>query len=131
MNQLDRAVHIMYRRKSRVLICGFWQLAGWFAGIGEVWLALYFLGHPLGLAECFMIEALVQASASAGFAIPGALGIQEGGFVLSGGALGLPPEISVALAMIRRCRDIILFVPGLIAWQIGEGRGLLRRRAAK
>jgi putative membrane protein len=126
MQRLDRAVHLMYRRKLRVLICFFWQLAGWFAGIGEVWLGLYFLGHPLSLIECFMIEALVQATASAGFAIPAALGIQEGSFVLSGGLLGLPPEIAVALAMIRRCRDLILFVPGLIAWQIEEGHGFLR-----
>jgi putative membrane protein len=124
--RLDRAVHAMYRRKKRILFCGFWQLASWISGTGEVWLALYFLGHPLPFNEAVMIEALVQASASAAFAVPGALGVQEAGFLLFGGMLGLTPDIALALAVIRRCRDLLLFVPGLLVWQVQEGRWLLR-----
>jgi putative membrane protein len=128
VGKLDRAVHTMYRRKQRVLICGFWQLMAWVSGVGEIWLSLYYLGHPLPFLEAFMIEALIQASASAAFVIPGALGVQEVGFLLFGHMMGLTPEISVALAVIRRCRDLILFVPGLIAWQIQEGKWLLKKR---
>jgi len=126
--KLDRAVHTMYQRKKRVLICGFWQFMAWTAGTGEIWLALYFLGHTLSLTESFMLEALIQASASAAFIVPGALGVQEAGFVLFGHMLGLSPEIAVALAVIRRCRDLLLYVPGLIIWQVQEGHWLLRAR---
>ncbi len=126
--QLDRAVHTMYRRKKRVLVCGFWQLLAWGAGAGEIWLALYFLGHTLPLVQAFMLEALIQASASAAFVVPGALGVQEAGFLLFGGMLGLPADIAVALAVMRRCRDLLLYVPGLIAWQVQEGRWLLRKQ---
>ncbi|MFY9288805.1 MAG: lysylphosphatidylglycerol synthase domain-containing protein, partial [Alphaproteobacteria bacterium] len=125
---LDRAVHAMYRRSTKVLACSFWQLMAWVAGIGEMWLALYFLGHPLPLLEAFMLEALIQASASAAFAVPGALGVQEAGFLLFGHMLGLPNDISAALAVMRRCRDLLLYVPGLIAWQVQEGRWLLRKK---
>jgi putative membrane protein len=127
--RLDRAVHTIYRRRVRVLISGFWQFMAWLLGAGEIWLALFYLGHPLPIQQAVMIEALIQASSSAAFAIPGALGVQEAGFVLFGHMLGLAPDIAAALAVIRRCRDVIVYVPGLIAWQIQEGRWLLKKRA--
>jgi putative membrane protein len=126
--RLDRAVHAMYRRRKRVIFCAVWQLIAWVSGSGEIWLALYFLGHPLTIAESVMIEALIQAASSVAFAVPGALGVQEAGFLLFGRMLGLTPDIALALAVIRRCRDLLLFVPGLIAWQMQEGRWLLIRK---
>ena len=126
--QLDRAVHIMYRRKKRVLVCGWLQLTSWVLGTGEIALALFVLGHPLSLVECLMIEALIQATASAAFVVPGALGVQEAGFLLFGHMLGLTNDIAAALALVRRCRDLIVYVPGLIAWQAQEGKWLFHRR---
>jgi hypothetical protein len=46
--------------------------------------------------------------------------VQEGGFILIGGALGLDPSTCLALAAARRIRDVLIFVPGLIAWQFAE-----------
>ena len=128
MHELDRAVHATYRRPARVFLCTFWQFAAWCAGAGELWLALFFLGHPLSVLECVMLEALIQAAAGAAFVVPGALGVQEAGFLVFGRMLGLTPEIAVALAMMRRCRDLLLYVPGLIAWQVEEGHRLLKRK---
>ncbi len=127
--ELDQAVHAMYRRHGRIFISGVWQFMAWLTGTGEIWLALHFLGHEVPLLHAWMIEALIQASASAAFAIPGALGVQEAGFVLFGHMLGLSPDIAAALAVVRRCRDLIIYVPGLIAWQIQESRWLLKRKA--
>ncbi len=121
-SKLDKAIAVIYRRKNRAIACGLWQFISWVLGAGEVWLALYFLGHPLPIAEAVMIEALIQGSVSAAFAVPAALGVQEAGFLVFGGMLGLPPEISAALAVIRRCRDLLCYAPGLIAWQIHEGK---------
>jgi putative membrane protein len=128
--KLDRAVHVMYRRKQRVLICAVWQFIAWVSGAGEIWLALYFLGNATSLLKAIMLEALIQASASVAFAVPGALGVQEAGFVVFGQMLGLTSETAVALAVIRRCRDLLLYVPGLIVWQLQEGRWLLRKKRA-
>jgi len=55
--------------------------------------------------------------------VPGGLGVQEGGFILIGGALGLDPATCLALAGARRIRDLLIFVPGLLAWQIAESSG--------
>ena len=125
--RLDHAVRVMYRRRGKAFYCFVMQFLSWALCSIEIWLALDFLGHPLSLAECLMIEALIQAAGSAAFIVPGALGVQEAGFLLFGGMLGLSPETSAALAMIRRCRDLLLYVPGLITWQIQEGRWLLKK----
>ena len=127
---LDQAVRNLYRRRGRVLTCLFWQFVSWCSGTIEIWLALYFLGHTLPVSEAFMIEALIQATSSAAFVVPGALGVQEAGFLLFGHLLGLKPEVAAALAVIRRCRDLLIYVPGLIFWQLQEGRLLLKKPAA-
>ncbi len=88
----------------------------------EIWLALYFLGTRISFTEAVVIESLIQALSSAAFFVPGALGVQEGGFVLIGSALGLDPSLSLALAGARRLRDLLVFVPGLFAWQIALAR---------
>ena len=124
---LDRAVRRLYRRRVAVLFCFLWQVAGWVAGAGEIWLALYFLGAPVSVAEAVAVEAVIQALSSSAFVVPGALGVQEGGFLVVGGVLGIAPELSLALALTRRARDVIIFVPALILWQVGANRRVLSR----
>ena len=119
---LDRAVRRLYRRRWAVLFCFLWQLAGWTAGAGEIWLALLFLSHPVALGDALLVEAVIQALSSGAFVVPGALGVQEGGFLVVGGLIGLSPELALALALARRARDVIIFVPALAIWQIGAGR---------
>lgn len=120
--RLDRAVLQMYRRPRPLLASAFWMLISWYLAAVELWLALYFLGHPLSLLDCIILEAMIQLVSSAAFVVPGALGAQEGAFLFFGGLLGLPAEQALALALIRRCRDVILYVPALIVWLTLEGK---------
>jgi putative membrane protein len=122
---LDRAVRVIYRRPRRLLACTVWQFVAWVVAAGEVWLALYFLGHPVSIADAILIDAVTHAASTAAFVVPGAIGIQEGAFMIVGNLLGLSPELSLALALTRRARDLLLFIPGLLVWQIQEGRRLL------
>ncbi|WP_439814853.1 lysylphosphatidylglycerol synthase domain-containing protein [Zavarzinia sp. CC-PAN008] len=128
--RLDRAVRQGWRRTDRVGLSLALQLVGWILGGGEIWLVLHFMGHTVSIWDAILIEALIQAIASAAFIVPGAIGVQEGGFLLLGALVGLPPDVALALALARRARDLILFVPALIGWQLLEGRALLKRRAA-
>ncbi|TDH58576.1 hypothetical protein E2C06_31885 [Dankookia rubra] len=119
---VDRMTRRLWRVRGAILACFLWQLAGWAAGALEIWLALYFLSHPVGLTEALAIEALIQAVSSAAFLVPGALGLQEAGFLGLGLLLGLPAEVAAALAIARRIRDTIVFLPGLLAWVWAERR---------
>jgi uncharacterized membrane protein YbhN (UPF0104 family) len=59
------------------------------------------------------------------FAIPGGLGVQEGALVAACVALGVPPEVALAMTLIKRAAELVVALPGLFAWQIIEGRRLL------
>jgi hypothetical protein len=52
--------------------------------------------------------------------VPGAMGVQEGGYILLGNLLGIPGEIAFALSLVRRMRELALGIPGLISWQLLE-----------
>jgi hypothetical protein len=39
--------------------------------------------------------------------------------------------VALAVALSRRIRDILVFVPGLIAWQVGEAHRLAVRHPAE
>jgi len=121
---IDRAIKLVWRRRGVVLRYLFWwQPLQCFATALEIWVALYFLGARVSFIEAVVIESLIQALSSAAFFVPGGLGVQEGGFILIGGALGLDPATCLALAGARRIRDLLIFVPGLLAWQIAESSG--------
>lgn len=123
---IDGAVRALYRRPSAVATGAAWHLVSWIVGAGEVWLALYFLGHPVDLLQAVLLESLGQAVRTAGFLVPGALGVQEGGYLVLGTALGLAPDTAIALSLAKRVREVVLGVPGLIVWQAEAATTLLR-----
>lgn len=121
--QIDRSIQLIWRRRGVVLrYLFFWQPLQSCATSLELWVALHFLGAPVSFIEALVLESLIQALSSAAFFVPGGLGVQEGGFIVIGGALGLDPATSLALAGARRIRDLLIFVPGLLAWQVAEAR---------
>ncbi len=124
---LDARIRNIYRERQSLFYAGLWRLGGWIVGTGEVWLALHFLGSPVSLIQAFLLESLGQAVRAAAFLIPGGLGVQEGGYLVFGGVLGLSPEISLALSLTKRVRELLLGVPGLVVWQIAEGHALWER----
>jgi glycosyltransferase 2 family protein len=76
------------------------------------------------------IESLLYAIRSAAFAVPNAVGVQEGAYVMLGALFGLSPDMALALSLLKRGRDITIGVPVLLCWQALEGGALMRRRAA-
>jgi len=105
-----------------------WHFISWSLGTAEVYLTMLALGVPVGMAAAFVIESLGMAARSAGFVVPGALGVQEGGFILACGLFGVPPEAAIALSMVKRLREILVGLPGLALWHWAE---LNRDRASE
>jgi putative membrane protein len=124
--QLHDRLMSQYRRRRAVLVSGCIHLGCWLLGAVEIWLALVALGIPAALEKCLVIESLGMVARSAGFFVPGALGIQEVALVLVGGLVGISPQSAMLLAIVKRLRDVVLGVPALLLWQWLEGRRLDR-----
>ncbi len=107
----------LYKQPGNVAAAALHQSVSWLLGAVEVCLALHFLGHDRSFGTGLVIESLGQAVKAAGFVVPGALGVSEGGFVVVGSLFGLPPAVSIALALIKRLREIAFGLPALAAWQ--------------
>ncbi len=117
---IDLAVEATYGRGGRVAASFLLSLIGWLVGTGEVFLILVLLNNPVSWADALLLESLGQAIRGAAFAIPGALGVQEGGYLLLAPLAGLPPDMALALSLSKRAREIILGVPGLLFLRLSK-----------
>jgi len=127
---LDEAIRRQYARRRGVIGCCAWTAASLVLGSGEIWIALYALGLRATVVNAVILQSMVLTIRSAVFPVPGALGVQEGGYVLVGNLLGIPGDAAFALSLVARVRELILGIPGLIAWQAIEARRVWRARFA-
>jgi putative membrane protein len=125
---IDSAVQDAYGRAGRVAASFFLSFVGWLIGTAEVYVILLLLRFPVSWSDALLLESLGQAIRAAGFAIPGSLGVQEGGYLLLAPLVGLRPETALALSLAKRAREVLLGLPGLLYLHISE-RGWRRRLA--
>ena len=129
---IDLAVQAIYSRVGAIAASFFLNFFGWLVGIGEVYLIALFLGTPVTWRDALLLESLGQAIRGAGFAIPGALGVQEGGYLLLAPFVGLPPNAALALSLAKRSRELLLGLPGLLYLHVsGRGAGAARAEARR
>ncbi|MBV8131908.1 MAG: flippase-like domain-containing protein [Alphaproteobacteria bacterium] len=124
---LHAAITAIYGRRIRLFASFVIHLVCWVAATTEAWLALRFAGAPLDFGVVLVIEGLLYAARSVAFAVPNAVGVQEGAYILLGGSFGLTPDMALALSLLKRARDLALGLPVLATCQILEGRRLWRR----
>lgn len=116
----------MFRDRRRLAACALAHFLAWGLGTLETYAAMTALGLQPTLVDALIVDSLGQGARAAGFAIPGALGVQEGGYVLVCSLFGIPAEQAVALSLIKRARELILGAPGLALWlwtDIGKKAG--------
>jgi putative membrane protein len=127
---IDSAVQDTYRRGWSVLASFVLNLVGWVVGVGEVYLIAQLLGTPVSWGDSLLLESLGQAIRGAGFFIPGALGVQEGGYLLLAPLAGLPREAALALSLAKRARELLLGLPGLLYLHFSSRATAAQVRAA-
>jgi len=105
------------------------HLATVFFGATEVWIALAFMGYPVSPLAAVAIEGLGQGTRAAAFVLPGGLGVQDGTLIAASALFGVPADVALAMALIKRVPDLVLGIPSLMVWQTLEGRRWWSRRA--
>ena len=126
---LDRTVRMVYARRHGIVLCCGVTIVSLIGGSGEIWIALRALGLPATFVNALILQSMALTIRSAAFAVPSGLGVQEGGYLVVGNLLGFPGDAAFALSLIARVRELAIGLPGLVAWQLIEGRRLWRARA--
>ncbi len=120
---LDTSLAQFYRRSDlRVIWSVMFHLLGWVAGVAEVYLILRFLGVDLAIWQAWVIESFWQLIRTASFLVPASLGAQEGGVVLVAAGLGIASPMAMAVALVRRIRELVWTGVGLGLWWWFERR---------
>ncbi len=123
IRDFQAAILALHANGPRLVAAMLWHTASWVIGAIEIWGVLWLLGQPVTLADALVIEALAQALRNAGFLLPGALAVQEGAIIGAAALCGVPPAAALAVALVRRAREVCFSLPGLLAWQRAEMRG--------
>lgn len=127
---LDETVRSVYARRRALIACCGWTILSLILNSGEIYIALWALHlHPT-IANAIILQSMALTIRSVAFPVPGGIGVQESGYVLVGNLLGIAGQTAFALSLIARVRELGFGIPGLIVWQLIEGRRLLRARNA-
>jgi putative membrane protein len=124
---LDNAIQAFYSDRRRLAVGAALHLSAWCMSAMEILVLLRFMGEPIGPRDAVIMASLGYAVRATGFLVPGALGIQEGGFMLLAMLVGIPAQQGLALSFAKRAREMMLGVPAILAWQVFEGLRLWKR----
>jgi len=108
------------------------NLAGLGIGVVQIWLVMGWIGLEQDWLSSLTIEAFSVLVSFVSFAIPGSLGVQEGGKLLIFAALGLPLSAGLSVGVVFRLNNVVNMVAGLavFAWlkphRVLSGRALGR-----
>ena len=121
---VDDELERLYIVAPRRLWCSLaFAFLGWVLGAVELFVISAVLGYPMAPTTIWTIEAVVQLLRQASGFIPGSLGVTEGTMMLMYGSLTGEPSVGVAVALVRRLREVVWIVAGLLSgWGYLDGR---------
>jgi glycosyltransferase 2 family protein len=133
---LDANLRLFYRAHwRRFLLSIGCHLSGWILGVLEVAVMLFVLDIPAGVGTAGVIETLGSGVRFAAFLVPGGLGVLEGANTGIFAVLGLGAGAGLAFSLVRRARQIVWIVVGLLVLVAARvqatSAGAVPRRAAR
>jgi uncharacterized protein (TIRG00374 family) len=112
---LDDALRGYYRGSwPRLTYSVAYHLLGWLFGALEAFIMLRALDVPASAVMALVIEALGSGVRFASFLVPASLGAFESANAAAFGALGFGAATGLAFSLVRRARQIVWIVIGLI-----------------
>jgi putative membrane protein len=126
--EFGAAIQAIYDSPLRIAAAATVHLCAWIAsGLGS-WAALRVAGVDIEATQILALESLVAAARSAVVVAPMGIGVQEATYAFVGPLFGLGADLSLALSLVKRARDLVIGIPALMAWQGMEGARAMGRR---
>lgn len=113
--ELDRTIRTFYEQRRRTFLSSMGvHFTAWLTELFEVYAILYFLGAEVGWLSSLAIAAMAALIKGSVSFVPGGLGAQEGGYLFLLMALGYGEVTGITFAVIRRIREILWILIGLV-----------------
>ncbi len=113
----DTLVAFYATHRPRFVAAAAFSVAALGFGALEIFIVLEILDHPVSFAEAWLLQSTVVLVRSAAFFLPASLGAQEATFLIVCGALTGSPATGLAMALIRRARELSWILLGLaLGW---------------
>ena len=115
LRELDHRIGNFWRTDPfHFRLSGLLYFTGWICDALEVFLVSHLVGMPLTWVEALAVESFTSIAKALGIFAPGSIGVQESGIVLLFRIFGLPQALGIPYAIIRRGREVIYAIIGLI-----------------
>ena len=115
---------LIYQHPYRLALGFLLHLLGWLGSGIAGWIAFRLLDAPIDFASAIAVEALLNAALAVTFIVPASAGVQEAAYTGLGAVFSVPPDLALAVSLLRRGRDLLVGVPILLVWQALEARRL-------
>ena len=113
--EIENKISVFYKKtKINFFKILFLNIFNWFIGALELYVIFILLDQKITFFEAVAIETLVQLVRAMLFFIPSNLGTQEGVFVLAVNVIKDSTPLGLAVAIIRRLREVAWISIGLI-----------------
>ena len=123
LNDMDRQLQAFYSSYiDRFFTAVLFSTGNWLLGAVELMVVMELFGRPIPFADAIAVEALAQLVRAGTFFIPLSLGAQEGTFMLALGAITGAPALGLAVAFVRRARELLWLLLGLLMFWLVAGR---------
>jgi len=118
----NQLVAFYSREPRRFFLSMVFTLVQWSADAIAIWLSVRILGSSITLRDAFVVQAFVLMVIGMLFFVPGDLGTQDAALAFACGTLTGSLPVGVAVAALRRARDLLWLVWGFsigayYAWQ--------------
>ena len=88
-------------------------IGNWIVGALGVWATMMLMDSAISFRDAWIIEAMAQMVRASTFFIPASIGAQEGAIMLFTAAITGQPGSGLALALLRRARELLWVLAGL------------------
>jgi uncharacterized protein (TIRG00374 family) len=114
--------------RSRYLLAVVLGFLGWCGGMLETYLILRWLSPSADWGTAFAVEALAMTLNNMLLFVPGRVGSAEGVRAAVFVLLGMPAALGVAYALVRRGRELVWVIPGILVLIQTHSLSLVRAR---
>jgi len=103
----EHLIEFLHRRPKQFAGSVLLAFVAWMHGVVEIYLIAWLLDVPLSFWACWQIEAITILVRSFFFFMPSHIGTQDGAIVGVTAALTGLPELGLAIALMRRARELV------------------------